>query len=83
MKIKKTDADKLSSQQLDITIEITKMSEKINYIQADVTEIKGKLEGEYVNKLEFDPIKRIVYGMVGLILTGVVGALIALVLTKQ
>jgi hypothetical protein len=51
----------------------------IEYIKKDVTEIKERLEGQFVSKDEFEPVKKIVYGLVGIILVAVVGALIALV----
>lgn len=61
-------------------IEIAVMFNDITYIKSEVTEIRKKLDSEYVTKSELDPIKKIVYGLVGLILVGVMGALLALVL---
>lgn len=52
----------------------------LQYIKRDISEIKHKLESNYVTKEEFDPIKRIVYGMVSIILVAVVTAIVALVL---
>lgn len=52
----------------------------LQYIKRDISEIKHKLEANYVTKEEFDPIKRIVYGMVSIILVAVVTAIVALVL---
>jgi len=54
----------------------------IKYIKAEITEIKQKLDCQYVTQMEFKPVKTIVYGLVSLILTGVVGALLALVIVK-
>lgn len=54
----------------------------ISYIKADITEIKRKLDADYVTREEFDPIKKIVYGIVSLVLTSVVIALITLVINK-
>jgi hypothetical protein len=52
----------------------------LNHIQADVKEIKEKMESHFITKEEFDPVKKIVYGLVGIILVAVIGALVALVL---
>lgn len=59
---------------------IAVIANDISYIKSDISDIKSKLEKDYVTRPELDPIKKIVYGLVGLILTGVVGALLALVL---
>lgn len=52
----------------------------IKYIKEEITEIKNKLDDQYVTQTEFRPVRTIVYGMVSLMLTGVVVALIALVI---
>ena len=58
------------------------MAKDIEYIKADVAEIKTKMEANYVTREEFDPVKKIVYGLVSIILVAVVGALITLVIRK-
>lgn len=60
--------------------EETSVSVKLDYIQRDISEIKDRLEKDYVTRQELDPIKKIVYGLVGLILTSVFGALMFLIL---
>lgn len=55
---------------------------KLDYVQRDVSEIKQKLEKDYVTQDEFEPIKKIVYGMVSVILMTVLAALIALVVRQ-
>ena len=52
----------------------------IGYIRRDISEIKLKLDKDYVTSQEFEPIKKIVYGVVSLILFSVIGALVALVI---
>lgn len=54
----------------------------ISYIKRDLTDIKAKLEANYVTHEEFEPIKKIVYGLVGLILVAVVTAVLTLVIMK-
>jgi len=63
-------------------VQLAEMAKDISYIRGEVTEIKQKLEDDYVTKAEFDPIKKIVYGVVGIILTGVIVALLGLVVIK-
>jgi len=63
-------------------IEIAVLSEKIINIDKNVTEIKKKMEDDYVTKSEFEPIKRIVYGVVTLMLGAIITALIATVIIK-
>jgi len=58
------------------------ISNDISYIRRDVSEIKQRLEGDYVTKEQFAPIQKLVYGLVSLILVAVVGALMALVLQR-
>lgn len=59
------------------------ISTRLEYIQADVAEIKAKLDKDYVTNDEFDPIRRVVYGMVSVVLLAVVGAMVALVMRTQ
>ena len=56
---------------------------KIEYIARDISDIRVKLEDNYVTRDEFAPIKQIVYGMVSVILLAVVGAIVALVLRSS
>jgi hypothetical protein len=62
--------------------ELALIRQDIQYIKTDVTDIKHKLDGEYVTRMEFDPIRKIVYGVVTIVLTAVVGGLVALVVYK-
>lgn len=59
------------------------ISTRLEYIQADVAEIKAKLDKDYVTNDEFDPIRRVVYGMVSVVLLAVVGAMVTLVMRTQ
>jgi hypothetical protein len=61
---------------------LAEIKKDIEYIKSDVTDIKHKMESDYVTQEEFKPIRNIVYGMVSLVLTGVVGALITLVIKQ-
>jgi thiosulfate reductase cytochrome b subunit len=65
-----------------VETEIAVIAENIRYLRDDVTDIKKKLEDDYVTVAEFDPIKKVVYGLIALLLTGVVGALLAIVINK-
>jgi hypothetical protein len=58
------------------------VAKDIEFIKYEVTEIKHKIEGNFVTKEEFEPIKKIVYGIISLILTAVVGGLISLVVLR-
>lgn len=58
------------------------LANDVSYIRRDVTEIKNKLDQEYVTKEAFEPVKKLVYGLVCLILIGVVTAILAIVLKK-
>ncbi len=58
------------------------LQKDVEFIKINVSEMKDKMEKDYVTQDEFKPVKNIVYGLVGLILTSVVGALIALVLKQ-
>lgn len=61
-------------------VEIAVMYNDISYIKAEVTEIRKKLESEYVSRTEFEPIKKIVYGLISIVLMAVVAGILALVL---
>jgi hypothetical protein len=54
----------------------------MQYIKADLKEIKDRLANKYVTCDVFDPIRNLVYGLVGLILVAVVGGVLAMVLKK-
>jgi len=58
---------------------IAVISNDLVYIRRDISEIKLKLESNYVTKDEFSIVKNIVYGMVALVLTSFMGALTFLV----
>lgn len=55
---------------------------KIDYIQADIKDIKEKLEKHYVTQDQFEPIKKLVYGTVSVVLLSVVTAVVMLVIRK-
>lgn len=65
-----------------INIDLAVILNKVGYIEKEVTDIKTKLEKEYVTQDQFEPVKKIVYGMVGTILLAVIGAVITLVIRK-
>lgn len=56
--------------------------QKVEDIDEKVSDIKNKLEKDYVTRDQFEPIQRIVYGMVSVILLTVLGAIVALVIRK-
>lgn len=68
------------SQSDTIDTKLAVMANNIEYIKADIIEIKEQLKKDYVTREEFSPIKKIVYGLVSLILVAVVGAMVALIL---
>lgn len=61
---------------------LAEIKKDIEYIKSDVTEIKDKMNKDYVTQEEFKPIRNIVYGMVTMTLTAVVGALLTLILKQ-
>jgi hypothetical protein len=61
---------------------LAEIKKDIEYIKCDVTEIKDKMNKDYVTQEEFKPIRNIVYGMVTMTLTAVVGALLTLILKQ-
>jgi len=56
------------------------MTVKLDWIQKDISDIKEKLEKDYVTRQEFNPVKNVVYGMVATLLLAVLGAIVTLVL---
>jgi len=66
----------------DFMVDLAVIATDISYIKGQITEIKQKLEAEYVTHDEFEPVKKVVYGLVSLILVAVVGALLGLVIFK-
>lgn len=63
-------------------VTLAEIKKDIEYIKYDVTEIKDKMEKDYVTQEEFKPIKRFVDIIQGLIVTGVIGAILALVIKQ-
>lgn len=63
-------------------VDLAVLATDVRYIRDEVSEIKNKLEKDYVLRSEVDPIKRIVYGMVGLILTAVLAAGLTFILKR-
>jgi len=63
-----------------ISVDIAVMAEKVNNIDKVVSEIKGKLEKNYVTLEQFTPVKNIAYGIVSTFLLAIIGALVSLVL---
>lgn len=74
----KTDQKQQNSIETTVAVILT----KVNYIEAEVKDIRAKLEKEYVTQDQFEPIRKVVYGLVSITLLSVVGAVIALVLRK-
>lgn len=74
----KTDQKQQDSIETIVAVILT----KVNYIEAEVKDIRTKLEREYVTQDQFEPIRKVVYGLVSITLLSVVGAVIALVLRK-
>ncbi len=74
----KTDQKQQNSIETTVAVILT----KVNYIEAEVKDIRAKLEREYVTQDQFEPIRKVVYGLVSITLLSVVGAVIALVLRK-
>lgn len=58
------------------------IAQDVKFIRGEITDIKKKLETNFVTKDEFDPIRNVVYGLVGLVLTSVFVAVIGLVIIK-
>lgn len=56
------------------------VSKDIEYIKAQVDDLKVMVSDHYITRVEFEPIKKVVYGVVSLILTAVLGALVGLVI---
>jgi len=71
-----------SQKEIDKAVVMQQVVDDIEQIKKDTTEIKIRLESNYVTKDQFAPVQKIVYGMVGLILVTVVGALLTLVIIK-
>lgn len=63
-------------------VKLAVIQKDLEYIKANVDDIKHKMEQDYVTQEEFKPIRNIVYGMVSIVLTGVVGALLALIIKQ-
>lgn len=63
-------------------VKLAVIQKDLEYIKANVDDIKHKMEQDYVTQEEFKPIRNIVYGTITLILTGVVGALLTLVIRQ-
>lgn len=58
------------------------IAKDLEFIKAEVSDIKQDIQGHFVTREEWEPVKKIVYGLVAMILTAVVGALIGLVIIK-
>lgn len=63
-----------------VVVELAIVSTKLDAVQAELHEVKKKLDAKYVTVSQFEPIKKIVYGMVALILVAVVTSAIKVVL---
>lgn len=55
------------------------MAKDIEYIRRDLTEIKGKMDKDYVSVDQFTPVRNIVYGMIGVLGLATMGALLKLI----
>ena len=60
--------------------EETPITVKLDWIQKDISDIKKKLEKDYVTEQEFKPVKNVVYGMTATILLAVIGTILTFVL---
>lgn len=63
-------------------VKIAVIANDVKHIRGEVTEIKKKLDEDYVTKTEFDPIKRLVYGVVSVILIAVASAIMGVILIR-
>ncbi len=59
---------------------LVSIAKDIEYLKRDVSEIKTKLENNYVSKDEFTPVRNIVYGLVGILGVATVGAILRLII---
>jgi len=61
-------------------VELAVMANDIKHIRGEVTEIKKKLDEDYVTKQEFNsrlsPMEKIMYGIIGVVGLAVLGAVI-------
>lgn len=55
------------------------MAKDIEYIRRDLTEIKGKMDKDYVSVDQFTPVRNIVYGMIGVLGLATMGAILKLI----
>lgn len=58
---------------------LIRLDEKLDNLDATVSELKKDLREQYVTKIEFTPVQRAVYAAIGFILTGFLGAVLTLV----
>lgn len=59
--------------------EIKGMAKDISYMQRDLSEIKGKLDRDYVTVDQFTPVRNIVYGLVATLGLATLGAIFKLI----
>lgn len=71
---------------IEIISEIAVLGATMKTVQEDVSEIKKKLDNQYVSKMEFElRVKRlesIVYGIMAIVGTAVLGAILSLVIKQ-
>lgn len=58
------------------------VSNDLQYIKQDISEIKAMLDSKYITKDQFAPVKMVTYGLVSVVLLSVVGGLMTVVLIK-
>jgi hypothetical protein len=51
---------------------------KLDYIKSEVSDIKSRLEKNYVTQDQFSPVRNLVYGMVGVVMVSFIAGLVAL-----
>jgi ABC-type phosphate transport system permease subunit len=59
------------------------LSQDMNYVRKDLSEVKERMEKSFVTSAEFNPVRNIVYGLVAIILVTVIGAILALVIIQR
>lgn len=72
-------ADKLLRDSSVVT-DFKVMSNDLKYIREDITEIKKKLDNNYVTIDQFAPVRNVVYGLVGILGVATIGAILNLIL---
>lgn len=75
-------AEKAAASAAGSSIEIAKITGSMEFIRAEITDIKTKLDSKYVTIETWTPVRNLVYGMVAVILTSFMGAIAVLIFKK-